>query len=160
MSRLVTAGLVLAVVALGWAADHYYGKAVDWRDKYRTAYSTTQLQADTIDDMQARQQSLAALDAKHSKELADAQNQIDALERDVADGLKRLRLNARCPSMPAGKTSGPTGVDDGAGTRLTPAAERNKNPGGNPVGRVPTEERQAINVASFLLNANNSHRSC
>lgn len=125
MNRLLTFGLVLAVVALGWTADHYYGKAVDWRDKYRTAYSTTQLQADTIDDMQARQQSLAALDAKHSKELADAQNQIDALERDVADGLKRLRLNARCPSVSADKTSVPAGVDDGAGPRLTPAAERN-----------------------------------
>jgi hypothetical protein len=62
MNRLVTFGLVLAVVALGWTADHYYGKAVDLRDKYRTAY-TTQLQAATIDDMQARQQSLAALDA-------------------------------------------------------------------------------------------------
>ncbi|WP_407260153.1 lysis system i-spanin subunit Rz, partial [Klebsiella pneumoniae] len=101
MNRLVTFGLVLAVVALGWTADHYYGKAVDLRDKYRTAYSTTQLQAATIDDMQARQQSLAALDARHTKELADAQNQIDALERDVADGLKQLQLHARCPSVSA-----------------------------------------------------------
>lgn len=125
MNRYFMAAMLVAVLLLGWTADHYHGKAVDWRDKYRTAYTTTQLQADTIDDMQARQQSLAALDAKHSKELADAQNQIDALERDVADGIKRLRLNARCPSMPAGKTSGPTGVDDGAGPRLTPAAERN-----------------------------------
>lgn len=124
MNRLVTFGLVLVVVALGWAADHYYGKAVDWRDKYRTAYSTTQQQANTIDDMQARQQSLAALDAKHTKELADAQNQIDALERDVAAGRKQLQLHARCPSVPAGKSTGPTGVDDGAGTRLTDAAER------------------------------------
>lgn len=124
MSRLVTFGLVLAVVALGWTADHYYGKAVDWRDKYRTAYSTTQQQADTIGDMQARQQSLFALDAKHTKELADAQKQIDALERDVADGLKRLQLHARCPSVPEGKSTGSPGMDDGASPQLTPAAER------------------------------------
>lgn len=124
MNRLVTFGLVLAVVALGWTADHYYGKAVDCRDKYRTAYSTTQQQSVTIDDMQARQQSLAALDAKHTRELADAQNQIDALERDVADGLKQLQLYARCPSVPAGKSSGTAGLDDGAGPRLTDAAER------------------------------------
>lgn len=124
MSRLVTFGLVLAVVTLGWIADHYHGKAVDWRDKYRTAYSTTQQQADTIDDMQARQQSLAALDAKHSKELADAQNQIDALERDVADGVKRLQLHARCPSVSAGNSSVSSGMDDGTGPRLTDAAER------------------------------------
>ncbi|MCP3212797.1 lysis protein [Klebsiella pneumoniae] len=124
MNRLVTFGLVLAVVALGWTADHYYGKAVDLRDKYRTAYSTTQLQAATIDDMQARQQSLAALDAKHTKELADAQNQIDALERDVADGLKQLQLQARCPSVSADKSTGTSGPDDGASPGLTDTAER------------------------------------
>ncbi len=124
MNRLVTFGLVLAVVALGWTADHYYGKAVDWRDKYRTAYTTTQQQAVTIDDMQARQQSLAALDAKHTRELADAQNQIDALERDVVDGRKQLQLHARCPSMSAGKSSGSSGMDDGTSPRLTDAAER------------------------------------
>ena len=124
MSRLVTFGLVLAVVALGWTADHYYGKALDWRDKYRTAYSTTQLQADTIGDMQARQQSLSALDAKHIKDLTDAQKQIDALERDVADGLKRLQLHARCPSVSAGNSSGSSGMDDGTGPGLTDTAER------------------------------------
>ncbi|MFQ3396293.1 lysis protein [Enterobacter mori] len=125
MSKMVTFGLLLAVVALGWTADHYYGKAVDWRDKYRTAYSTTQQQADTIDDMQARQQSLAVLDAKHTKDLVDAQNQIAALERDVAAGRKQLQLHVRCPSVPAGKPSGSTGLDDGPGPRLTDAAERN-----------------------------------
>ena len=124
MNKLVTFGLMLAVVALGWAADHYYGKAVDWRDKYRTAYSTTQQQADTIATMNDRQQSLAALDVKHTKELADAKNQIRALERDVADGRKRLQLNARCPAMPAGKPSGTSGMDDGASPRLTDAAQR------------------------------------
>ncbi|ELY4673387.1 lysis protein [Cronobacter muytjensii] len=124
MNRLVTFGLVLAVVALGWTADHFYGKAQDWRDKYRAAYSTTQQQANIIDDMQARQQSLAALDTKHTKELADAHNQIDALERDVAAGRKQLQLHAHCPGMPAGKSTGPTGMDDDVGPRLTPTAER------------------------------------
>ncbi|ELY5939613.1 lysis protein [Cronobacter malonaticus] len=125
MSRLITGVLLLGVVALGWAADHYYGKAVDWRDKYRTAYSTTQQQADTIATMNDRQQSLAAIDAKHTKELADAKNQIRALERDVAAGRKRLQLNARCPAMPAGKSSGTSGMDDGASPRLTDSAQWN-----------------------------------
>ncbi|EOC0077723.1 lysis protein [Cronobacter turicensis] len=124
MSKMITGVLLLAVVALGWAADHYYGKAMDWRDKYRTAYSTTQQQADTIATMNNRQQSLAALDVKHTKELADAKNQIRALERDVADGRKRLQLNARCPAMPAGKPSGTSGMDDGASPRLTDSAQR------------------------------------
>ncbi|EOW2370911.1 lysis protein [Cronobacter sakazakii] len=125
MNKMITGVLLLAVVALGWAADHYYGKAMDWRDKYRTAYSTTQQQADTIATMNDRQRSLAVLDAKHTKELADAKNQIRALERDVAAGRKRLQLNARCPAMPAGKPSGTTGMDDAASPRLTDAAQRN-----------------------------------
>ncbi|ELY4662243.1 lysis protein [Cronobacter muytjensii] len=124
MSRLITGVLLLGVVALGWATDHYYGKAEDWRDKYRTAYSTTQQQADTIATMNDRQQSLAAIDAKHTKELTDAKNQIRALERDVAAGHKRLQLNARCPAMPVGKSSGATGMDDGASPRLTDSAQR------------------------------------
>ncbi|HDU8021403.1 lysis protein [Cronobacter sakazakii] len=124
MSKMITGGLLLAVVALGWAADHYYGKAMDWRDKYRTAYSTTQQQADTIATMNVRQQSLAALDAKHTKELANAKNQIRALERDVAAGRKRLQLNARCPAMPVGESSGATGMDDAASPRLTDSAQR------------------------------------
>ena len=124
MKKLVTIGLVLAVIALGWAADHYYGKAVDWRDKYRAAWSTTQQQADTINSMQERQQSLAVLDAKHTKDLVDAQNQIAALVRDVAAGRKQLQVHVRCPAVPADKSTGTTGMDDGTRARLTDTAER------------------------------------
>lgn len=121
MNRLVTFGLVLAVVALGWTADHYYGKAVDLRDKYRTAYSTTQLQAATIDDMQARQQSLAALDAKHTKELADAQNQIDALERDVAMVLSSCSSTPVAPPcQPINPPAPPARMMEPAPDLLTP----------------------------------------
>ncbi|ELQ6022268.1 lysis protein [Cronobacter turicensis] len=80
------------------------------------------LTKDTIADMQTRQRDVAALDAKYSKELADARENITQLEHDVAAGRKRLQLNATCTANGA---SGTTRVDDGAAPRLTDAAEGN-----------------------------------
>jgi prophage endopeptidase len=148
MKKLTTTGLVLSVVVLGWAAEHYYGKAVEWRDKYRTAWSTTQQQADTINSMQERQQSLAVLDAKHTKELVDAQNQIAALERDVAAGRKQLQLHARCPAVPAGKSTGTTGMDDGTRARLTGAAERDYY---TLRKRIETARKQIDGLQDYIL---------
>ncbi|ALB67897.1 lysis protein [Cronobacter dublinensis] len=79
------------------------------------------LAKDDIEDMQRRQRDVAALDAKYTKDLADAQKNIAQLERDVAAGRKRLQLNATCPANGAPST---TRVDDGPGPRLTDAAER------------------------------------
>lgn len=76
----------------------------------------------TIDDMQVRQRDVAALDAKYTKELADAQATIDLLHDDVATGKRRLQLNAKCP---ANNSTGTTGVDDANSPRLADAAERN-----------------------------------
>ncbi|HDI3022989.1 TPA: lysis protein [Cronobacter turicensis] len=100
---------------------------------YRTALTKTEasltevnrelkLAKDDMADMQSRQRDVAALDEKYSGELADAQGKIDQLERDVAAGNKRLRLNATCEKNGA---TGATGMDDGTGPRLTDTAERN-----------------------------------
>ena len=43
-----------------------------------------------ITDMQMRQRDAAALDAKYTKELADAKAENDALRDDVAAGRRRL----------------------------------------------------------------------
>ncbi|EKC7004018.1 lysis protein [Cronobacter sakazakii] len=79
------------------------------------------LAKDDIEDMQRRQRDVATLDAKYTKDLADAQKNIAQLERDVAAGRKRLQLNATCSAQGA---PGTTRVDDGASPRLTDAAER------------------------------------
>ena len=47
--------------------------------------------------MQMRQRDVAALDAKYTKELADAEN--DALRDDVAAGRRRLHIKAVCQSV-------------------------------------------------------------
>ena len=44
-----------------------------------------------ITDMQMRQRDVAALDAKYTKELADAKAENDALRDDVAAGRRRLQ---------------------------------------------------------------------
>jgi len=125
MNKSILALLLIAVLSLGWAADHYHGKAVTWRTATRQAQESLNRLAATITDMQVRQEQLAELDTKHTRELTDAKNQIDDLQRDVAAGRMQLQLHVRCPTaVPAGKTAGPARVDYAAGARLTPAAER------------------------------------
>ncbi|ALB67494.1 lysis protein [Cronobacter dublinensis] len=79
------------------------------------------LAKDDIEDMQRRQRDVAALDAKYTKDLADAQKNIAQLERDVAAGRKRLQLNATCPANGA---SGTSDVGDAPTARLTNSAQR------------------------------------
>nr|WP_263490067.1 lysis protein [Pantoea agglomerans] len=95
--------------------------ADSYRDKYQAAKSLAKTQQETINDMQRRQQSVAALDAKYTKELADAQATINQLHDDVASGKRRLQLNVTCTKQSA---TGTAGMDDAASPRLTDAAQR------------------------------------
>ncbi|EOI8091816.1 lysis protein [Cronobacter sakazakii] len=99
---------------------------------YRTALTKTEaslakvnrelnLAKDTISDMQTRQRDVAALDAKYTQELADAQSTINQLERDVATGKRRLQLNATCT---ANGTTGTGSMGDASTARLTDSAQR------------------------------------
>ena len=54
---------------------------------------------------------VAALDAKYTKELADAKAENDALRDDVAAGRRRLHIKAVCQSVREATASG---VDDAA----------------------------------------------
>ncbi len=90
--------LVAAVIgAQAFFVNHYRDNAVTYKDQRYKATSALNLAKETINDMQTRQRDVAALDAKYTGELADAQETIDQLERDVAAGRKRLQVNARCP---------------------------------------------------------------
>ena len=120
----LTMALVVALITLGWTAEHYRNRAERWRNDYQSALKLTLEQSAAIATLQERQRTLTELDEKHTKELTDAKNKIDALQHDVATGRRQLQLQVRCPSVPAGKTAGPARVDDAAGARLTPAAER------------------------------------
>ncbi|XES82781.1 lysis protein [Franconibacter pulveris] len=114
--------LLLAVlVVLGSLAFWYHREAADEKQRADAAEHNLKLANDTISDMQARQRDVAALDAKYTKELADAQDNIDQLERDIAAGNKRLRLAATCGKNGA---TGTGGMGDASSPRLTDSAER------------------------------------
>lgn len=106
--------LLLVSLLLAFCAWYYH-------DQYQSASEKLKLATATITDMQSRQRDVAALDAKYTKELADAQEDIDKLQSDVNDGRKRLRLNATCKKQ---STSGPSGVGDDGSAGLTADAER------------------------------------
>ena len=64
--------------------------------------------------MQMRQRDVAALDAKYTKELADAKAENDALRDDVAAGRRRLHIKTVCQSVRIMPTTTASGVDNAA----------------------------------------------
>ncbi|HDL6856605.1 TPA: lysis protein [Yersinia enterocolitica] len=73
--------------------------------------------------IEVQRQAVAAIDIKYTKELADAKSENERLRADIANGTKRLQLNATC-SKSVSKTTGPASVDDATSPELTPAARR------------------------------------
>jgi len=76
---------------------------------------------------EAAQTALAALDAKHTKELADEQAKNDRLRADVAAGTRRVRIAAanlaNC-ELVGSSTTGTGGVGDAAQVELSGAGGR------------------------------------
>lgn len=113
--------VLMLIGVLAFLVNRYRDNAIEYKKQRDEKTQALSLANATISDMVVRQRDVAALDAKYTKELADARENINQLERDVAVGRKRLQISARCPENGAAST---TGVDDGTGPRLTDAAER------------------------------------
>ncbi|WP_241165120.1 lysis protein [Citrobacter freundii] len=125
MSRLtaiIIAVVVCIIVSLGWAVNHYRDNAITYKDQRDKATKNLRLANATIKDMQVRQRDVAALDAKYTKELADAQAENDRLRADVVAGKRRLQIAATCSKD---ETTGASGLVDGSSPRLTADAELN-----------------------------------
>lgn len=114
--------IIVVISGLAWSANHYRDNAITYKDQRDKATEKLSLANATITDMQTRQRDVAALDAKYTKELSDAQATIDLLHDDVATGKRRLQLNAKCPAR---NTTGTASVDDATSPKLADAAERN-----------------------------------
>ncbi|MBG2534397.1 lysis protein [Klebsiella pneumoniae] len=124
MNRLIaviSAVLMCLIVSLGWLASHYHDNATEFKRQRDKATEQLSLAKDAIADMQVRQRDVAALDAKYTKELADAKSQLDDLQRCVSSGKCGLRVNAECPANGAANAGG---MGDASGPRLTDTAER------------------------------------
>ena len=102
MSRLtaiICAVVVFLLVSMAWAVNHYRDNAIAYKDQLDKASKKLEQANATITDMTTRQRDVAALDAKYTKELADAKNTISDLRRDVDSGAKRLRVAATCTGL-------------------------------------------------------------
>ncbi|EBQ9797490.1 lysis protein [Salmonella enterica subsp. enterica] len=125
MKRIAVFAVALLVVVLAWTADHYYQKAISWRDDYRATYRVTRQQAATITDMDQRHMALAKLDKTHTEALSAAESENEALRRQLATGHRRMYVRGKCPVSGAGKTATPGGVGNGATVEL--AADSGQN---------------------------------
>ena len=77
-----------------WAVNHYRDNAITYKAQRDKNARELKLANAAITDMQMRQRDVAALDAKYTKELADAKAENDALRDDVAAGRRRLHISS------------------------------------------------------------------
>ncbi|EAC1260946.1 lysis protein [Salmonella enterica subsp. enterica serovar Kedougou] len=127
MSRLtaiIYAVVICIIVCLSWAVNHYRDNAITYKEQRDTATHKLKLANETIDDMQGRQRDVAALDARYTKELADAKAENDALRRKLDNG-GRVLVKGKCPVSSSAETSSTSGLGNDATVELSPVAGRN-----------------------------------
>lgn len=127
MSRLtaiISAVVICLIVCLGWLTNHYYDNATKFKDQRDKATEHLSLAKDTIANMQVRQRDVAALDAKYTKELADAKAENDALQRKLDNG-GRVLVKGKCPVPAATQATGSASMGDDASVELSSVAGRN-----------------------------------
>ena len=127
MSRLtaiIIAVVVCIIVSLGWAVNHYRDNAAEYKKQRDEKTQALNLANATIKDMQTRQCDVAALDAKYTKELADAKAENDALQRRLDNG-GRVLVKGKCPVPAATQTTGAASMGDDATVELSAVAGRN-----------------------------------
>ncbi|MGP1944378.1 lysis protein, partial [Citrobacter freundii] len=88
--------VALLTGALAWGVIHYRDNAIEYKKQRDKVTEQLSLANATITDMVTRQRDVAALDAKYTKELADAQAENDRLRADVVAGKRRLQIAATC----------------------------------------------------------------
>ncbi|EFE5392705.1 lysis protein [Escherichia coli] len=121
VTAIISALVICIIVCLSWAVNHYRDNAIAYKEQRDNKASELEKANATIADMRKRQRDVAELDARYTKELADANATIESLRADVSAGRKRLQVAATC----AKSTTGASGMGDGESPRLTADAELN-----------------------------------
>ncbi|EGY4615433.1 lysis protein [Salmonella enterica] len=116
--------LLVSLIVAGRLANHYRNNAITYKDQRDTTTHKLTLANATITDMTKRQRDVAALDAKYTKELADAKAENDALRRKLDNG-GRVLVKGKCPVSSSAETSSASGMGNDATVELSPVAGRN-----------------------------------
>ncbi|WP_436628978.1 lysis protein [Escherichia coli] len=122
VAAIIYALVICIIVCLSWAVNHYRDNAIAYKEQRDKKVSELKQATATIADMQQRQRDVAALDAKYSRELANAKAENETLRADVAAGRRRLHIKAVCQSVREATTA--SGVDNATSPRLEDTAER------------------------------------
>ncbi|ELC6398855.1 lysis protein [Enterobacter hormaechei] len=104
--------------------NHYRNNAITYKDQRDKASEKLSQANATIKDIQTRQRDVAALDAKYTKELADAKAENDALQRKLDNG-GRMLVKGKCPVSAATQTTGAPSMGDDSTVELSAVAGRN-----------------------------------
>ena len=94
VNKIISALVICIIICLSWAVNHYRDNAITYKAQRDKNARELKLANAAITDMQMRQRDVAALDAKYTKELADAKAENDALRDDVAAGRRRLHQSS------------------------------------------------------------------
>ncbi len=116
--------LLVSLIVAGRLANHYRNNAITYKYQRDTATHNLKLANETITDMTQRQRDVAALDAKYTKELADAQTRNTDLQRRLAAG-GRVRVEGRCSVPTQTETASTSRVGNAATVELSPGAGQN-----------------------------------
>ena len=125
MSRVtgnISALVICIIVCLSWAVNHYRDNAITYKAQRDKNARELKLANAAITDMQMRQRDAAALDAKYTKELADAKAEMMLCVMMlplVVVGCTSKQSVSQCVKPPP-----PPGVDNAALPRLADTAER------------------------------------
>ena len=124
VTAIISALVICIIVCLSWAVNHYRDNAITYKAQRDKNVRELKLANAAITDMQMRQRDVAALDAKYTKELADAKAENDALLRKLDNG-GRVLVKGKCPVPSSAETSSASGMGNDATVELSPVAGRN-----------------------------------
>lgn len=116
--------LLVSLIVSGRLANHYRDNAITYKEQRDTVTHKLTLANATITDMTKRQRDVAALDARYTKELADAKAENDALRRKLDNG-GRVLVKGKCPVSSSAETSSASGMGNDATVELSPGAGQN-----------------------------------
>ncbi|EII3506796.1 TPA: lysis protein [Escherichia coli] len=124
VTAIISALVICIIVCLSWAVNHYRDNAITYKAQRDKNARELKLANAEITEMQMRQRDVAALDAKYTKELADAKAENDALRRKLDNG-GRVLVKGKCPVPSSAETSVASGMGNDATVELSPVAGRN-----------------------------------